>query len=57
MAHKAYRNMYALHQAALPLNQLYRSISLEMKGKYIGKERDTVATSVEIIKNQEDILA
>ena len=57
MAHKAYRNLYTLPQAALPLNQLYKSISLEIKGKYIGKKRDTVNTPVEIIKNHEDFFS
>jgi hypothetical protein len=57
MAHKAYRNLYTLPQAALSLNQLYKSISLEIKGKYIGKKRDTVNTPVEIIKNHEDFFS
>ena len=57
MAHEAYINLHALSQAALPLNQLYKSISLEMKGKYIGKECETVATAVEIIKNHEDFFS
>ena len=54
MAHETYRNLETLPQAALP--QLYKSISLEMKSKYIGNKCDNVATSVEIIKNHEALL-
>jgi hypothetical protein len=40
-------NIDTLAQEALALNQLYKSISLEMKSKCIDKECETVATAVD----------
>jgi hypothetical protein len=37
----------------LALNQLYKSISLEMKSKCIDKECETVATAVDIVEKHE----
>jgi hypothetical protein len=44
-----------LAQEALALNQLYKSISLEMKSKCIDKECETVATAVDIVEKHEAI--
>ena len=55
MAQKAYRKLDTLAQEALALNQLYKSISLEMKSKCIDKECETVETAVDIIENHEAI--
>lgn len=55
MAQKAYRKLDTLAQEALALNQLYKSISLEMKSKCIDKECETVATAVDIVEKHEAI--
>jgi hypothetical protein len=55
MAQKAYRKLDTLAQEALALNQLYKSISLEMKSKCIDKECETVATAVDIIEKHKSI--
>lgn len=55
MAQKAYRKLGPLAQEALALNQLYKSISLDMKSKCIDKECETVAAAVDIIERHEAI--
>jgi hypothetical protein len=55
MAQKANRKLETLAQKALALNQLYKSIPLEMKSKCIDKECETVATAVDIIEKHEAI--
>jgi hypothetical protein len=49
------RKLDTLAQEALALNQLYKSISLEMKSKCIDKECETVATAVDIVEKHEAI--
>jgi hypothetical protein len=57
MAQKAYRKLDTLAQETLALNQLYKSVSLEMKSKCIDKECETVATVVDIVEKHEAILS
>ena len=55
MAQTAYIKLDTLAEETLALNQLYKSISLEMKSKCIDKECETVATAVYIIEKHEAI--
>ena len=50
-----HRKLDTLAQEALALDQLYKSISFEMKSKCIDKEFETVATAVDIIVKHEAI--
>ena len=56
MSQKAYSNLDPRAQEALALNQLYKSISLEMKCRCIDKNCKTVADAVEVIERYEAIL-
>ena len=53
MAQKAYRKLDCEAQEALALNQLYKTISLELKSKCIDKECETINEAVEIIERHE----
>ena len=55
MAQKAYIKLDTLAEETLALNQLYKSIPLEMKSKCIDKECETVATAIYIIEKHEAI--
>ena len=56
MSQKAYSNLDPRAQEALALNQLYKSISLEMKCRCIDKNCKTVADTVEVIERYKAIL-
>lgn len=56
MSQKAYPNLDALAQEALSINQLYKSISLEMKCRCIDKDCQTIADAVEVIERYEAVL-
>ena len=56
MSQKAYSNLAPRAQEALALNQLYKSISLEMKCRCIDENCKTVADAVEVIERYEAIL-
>ena len=56
MSQKAYPNFDALAQEALSINQLYKSISLEMKCRCIDKDCQTMADAVEVIERYEAVL-
>ncbi|XP_055997890.1 uncharacterized protein LOC130047282 [Ostrea edulis] len=53
MSQKAYPNLDALAQEPLSINQLYKSISLEMKCRCIDKDCQTIADAVEVIERYE----
>lgn len=56
MSQRAYAKLDARAQEALALNQLYKSISLEMKCRCIDKNCQTIADAVEIVERYEGIL-
>lgn len=56
MSQKAYPNLDALAQEALPINQLYISITLKMKCRCIDKNCQTIADAVEVIQRYEAVL-
>lgn len=56
MSQKAYPNLDALAQEALSINQLYKSITLEMKCRCIDKDCQTIADAVEVIERYEAVL-
>lgn len=56
LSQKAYANLDAVAQEALALNQLYKSVSLEMKCRCIDKECTTVSDAIEVIERYEAIL-
>ena len=56
MSQKAYPNFDALAQEALSINQLYKSISLEMKCRCIDRDCQTIADAVEVIERYEAVL-
>lgn len=56
MSQKAYPNLDALAQETLSINQLYKSITLEMKCGCIYKDCQTIADAVEVIERYEAVL-
>lgn len=56
LSQKAFSNLDSRAQEALALNQLYKSISLEMKCRCIDKECDTVSDAIQVIERYEGIL-
>lgn len=56
MSQRAHPNLDARAQEALALNQLYKSISLEMKCRCIDRNCSTIAQAVDIIERYESIL-
>ena len=56
MSQKAYPNLDNVAQEALALNQLYKSISLEMKCRCIDRNCSTIAQAVDIIERYEAVL-
>lgn len=56
MSQKAYPNLDALAQEALPINQLYKSITLKMKCRCINKDCQNIADAVEVIERYEAVL-
>ncbi|CAC5414148.1 unnamed protein product [Mytilus coruscus] len=56
MVQKAYCNLDSLAQEVLALNQLYKSIPLEMKCRCVDRECKTVADAVDIIERYEALL-
>jgi len=56
LSQKAYTNLDARAQEALALNQLCKSISLEMKCRCIDKECETVSDAIQVIERYEAIL-
>ena len=56
MSQRAFRNFDGKAQEVLVLNQLYKSITLEMKCRYIDSNCKTIAQSVGVIKRYEAIL-
>jgi hypothetical protein len=56
MSQKAYPNLDALAQEALSINQLYKSVSLEMKCRCIDRDCQTIADAVEVIERYEAVL-
>lgn len=56
MSQKAYPNLDALAQETLSINQLYKSITLDMKCGCIYKDCQTIADAVEVIERYEAVL-
>ncbi|VDI60455.1 Hypothetical predicted protein [Mytilus galloprovincialis] len=56
MVQKAYCNLDSLAQEVLALNQLYKSIPIEMKCRCVDRECKTVADAVDIIERYEALL-
>ena len=56
MAQRAYVGLGSIAQEALALNQLYKTITLEMKCRCIDRDCKTVSDAVEIIERYEGIL-
>ena len=56
MSQKAYPNLDCVAQEALAVNQLYKSISLEMKCRCIDRNCTTVAQAVDIVERYEAVL-
>ena len=56
MSQKAYPNLDCVAQEALAVNQLYKSISLEMKCRCIDRNCTTIAQAVDIIERYEAVL-
>ncbi|VDI59718.1 Hypothetical predicted protein [Mytilus galloprovincialis] len=56
LSQKAYTNLDPRAQEALALNQLYKSVSLEMKCRCIDKECATISDAVQVIERYEAIL-
>lgn len=56
MSQKAYPNLDALAQETLSINQLYKSITLEMKCGCIYNDCQTIADAVEVIERYEAVL-
>ncbi|CAC5389914.1 unnamed protein product [Mytilus coruscus] len=56
MVQKAYCNINSMAQEVLALNQLYKSIPLEMKCRCVDRECKTVADAVDIIERYEALL-
>ena len=56
MAQKAYSNLDSTAQEVLALNQLYKSVSLEMKCRCVDRECRTVAEAVDVIERYEALL-
>ena len=56
MSEKAYPKLGSVAQEALALNQLYKSISLEMKCRCIDRNCSTIAQAVDIIERYEAVL-
>lgn len=56
MAQRAYTNLGVQAQEALALNQLYKSISLEMKCRCMDRDCRSVAEAVDVIERYEAIL-
>ena len=56
MSQKAYPNLDCVAQEALAVNQLYKSITLEMKCRCIDRNCTTVGQAVDIIERYEAVL-
>ena len=56
MAQKAYSNLDPTAQEILALNQLYKSISMEMKCRCVDRECKSVADAVDVIERYEALL-
>ncbi|CAC5373256.1 unnamed protein product [Mytilus coruscus] len=56
LSQKTYTNLDPRAKEALALNQLYKSVSLEMKCRCIDKERATLSDAVQVIERYEAIL-
>ncbi|CAC5414123.1 unnamed protein product [Mytilus coruscus] len=56
LSQKAYTNLDPRAKEALALNQLYKSVSLEMKCRCIDKECATISDAVQVIERYEAIL-
>ncbi|VDH90169.1 Hypothetical predicted protein [Mytilus galloprovincialis] len=56
MVQKAYCNLNSMAQEVLALNQLYKSIPIEMKCRCVDRECKTVADAVDIIERYEALL-
>ena len=56
MVQKAYCNLNSMAQEVLALNQLYKSIPLEMKCRCVDRECKTVGDAVDIIERYEALL-
>ena len=56
MAQRAYVGLGSIAQEALALNQLYKTITLEMKCRCIDRNCKTVSDAVDIIERYEGIL-